>query len=128
VKILADFYLSRFSFVLVAYQREIFNEVSTEVATKQNLKVGKIICTGEMIRSKVSTHHIPGTICFNTYYRFFFIFIFRDRVSLCVDQAGLELRNPPASASQVLGLKVCATMPGCIASLICRRKLIEEAK
>ncbi|GAB1300457.1 Vacuolar protein sorting-associated protein 26C [Apodemus speciosus] len=41
-----------------------------------------------------------------------------DRVSLCSpgcpgthseDQAGLELRNPPASASQVLGLKVCAT-------------------
>jgi hypothetical protein len=28
---------------------------------------------------------------------------------LCVDQAGLELRNLPASASQVLGLKVCAT-------------------
>jgi hypothetical protein len=27
----------------------------------------------------------------------------------CVDQAGLKLRNPPASASQVLGLKVCAT-------------------
>jgi hypothetical protein len=43
---------------------------------------------------------------------------FRDRVSLCipgcpgthfVDQAGLKLRNPPASASQVLGLKACAT-------------------
>jgi hypothetical protein len=42
----------------------------------------------------------------------------RDRVSLCipgyprthfVDQAGLELRNPPASASQVLGSKACAT-------------------
>jgi hypothetical protein len=42
---------------------------------------------------------------------------FWDRVSLCspgcpgihsVDQGGLELRNPPASASQVLGLKVCA--------------------
>ncbi|GAB1293583.1 Enkurin domain-containing protein 1 [Apodemus speciosus] len=39
-------------------------------------------------------------------------------VSLCspgcpgthsVDQAGLELRNPPASASQVLGLKACTT-------------------
>jgi hypothetical protein len=53
---------------------------------------------------------------------FLFIFLFfRDGVSLCspgcpgthsVDQAGLELRNPPASASQVLGLKVCATMPG----------------
>jgi hypothetical protein len=47
-----------------------------------------------------------------------FCFVFRDRVSLCspgypethsVDQAGLELRNPSASASQVLGLKVCAT-------------------
>jgi hypothetical protein len=43
---------------------------------------------------------------------------FRDRVSPCspgcpgthsVDQAGLEHRNPPASVSQVLGLKVCAT-------------------
>jgi hypothetical protein len=42
----------------------------------------------------------------------------QDRVSLCspgcpgthsVDQAGLELRNPPTSASQVLGLKACAT-------------------
>jgi hypothetical protein len=47
---------------------------------------------------------------------FFFFLVFRDRVSLCspgcpgtqsVDQAGLELRNPPASASQVLGLKAC---------------------
>jgi hypothetical protein len=42
----------------------------------------------------------------------------RDTVSPCspgcpgthfVDQAGLELRNLPASASQVLGLKACAT-------------------
>jgi hypothetical protein len=47
----------------------------------------------------------------------FFVF-FQDRVSLyrCpgthfVDQAGLELRNLPASASQVLGLKACDTMP-----------------
>jgi hypothetical protein len=57
------------------------------------------------------------------FFLFFFLFVlvFRDRVSLCcpgcpgthsVDQAGLQLRNPPASASQVLGLKVCATMPG----------------
>jgi hypothetical protein len=52
---------------------------------------------------------------------FGFWFIFRDRISLCspgcpgthsVDQAGLKLRNPPASASQVLGLKASATMPG----------------
>jgi hypothetical protein len=49
---------------------------------------------------------------------FLFCFVFRDRVSLytpgCprthfVDQADLELRNPPASASQVLGLKACTT-------------------
>jgi hypothetical protein len=52
---------------------------------------------------------------------FFFLFlflVFQDRVSLCssgcpqthsVDQAGLELKDLPASASQVLGLKVCAT-------------------
>jgi hypothetical protein len=50
-----------------------------------------------------------------------FCFVFRDRVSLCspgcpgahfVDQAGLELKNPPASASRVLGLKACVTTPG----------------
>jgi hypothetical protein len=51
---------------------------------------------------------------------FFFFFFFWDRVSLyssgCpgthfVDQAGLKLRNPPASACLVLGLKACATTP-----------------
>jgi hypothetical protein len=45
---------------------------------------------------------------------FFFFLVFRDRISLyspgcpgthSVDQAGLELRNLPASASQMLGLK-----------------------
>jgi hypothetical protein len=57
------------------------------------------------------------SIDFNKLFCFLF-FVFRDRVSLCspgcpgthsVDQAGLKLRNPPASASQVLGLKVCVT-------------------
>jgi hypothetical protein len=53
---------------------------------------------------------------------FIFTFlVFGDRVSLYssgspgthfVDQAGLELRNLPASASQVLRLKVCTTTPG----------------
>jgi hypothetical protein len=47
-----------------------------------------------------------------------FCFVFWDRVSLCspgcpgihfVDQPGLELRNPPASASQALESKACAT-------------------
>jgi hypothetical protein len=46
------------------------------------------------------------------------LFVFRDKVSLCspgcpgthfVDQAELKLRNPPASASQVLRLKAYAT-------------------
>ena len=49
-----------------------------------------------------------------------FVFVFPDTVSLCgpscsgthsVVQAGLKLRNPPASASRVLGLKACATTP-----------------
>jgi hypothetical protein len=61
------------------------------------------------------------------FFSFFFLLVFRDRVSLYspgfprthfVDQAGLELRNPPASASQVLGLKACATTPGGTFSII----------
>jgi hypothetical protein len=54
---------------------------------------------------------------------FFFFFFPRDRVSPgCpgthfVDQAGLELRNLSASASQVLKLKACTTMPSILISL-----------
>jgi hypothetical protein len=52
------------------------------------------------------------------FYLFIYFCFFWDRVSLCrpgcpgthsVYQASLELRNLPASASQMLGLKVCAT-------------------
>jgi hypothetical protein len=61
---------------------------------------------------------------------FFFVFVFRDRVSQCspgcpgthsVDQAGLKLRNPPVSASQVLGLKACTATPGyvCVCLHVC---------
>jgi hypothetical protein len=64
-----------------------------------------------------------GFVCLFVFVLFVFVFCFcflfyQDRVSLCspgcpgthsVDQAGLELRNLPASASQVLGLKACAT-------------------
>ena len=54
-----------------------------------------------------------GLVWFCLFVLFCFV-AFQDRVSLCspgcpethsVDQAGLELKNPPASASQVLGLK-----------------------
>jgi hypothetical protein len=57
----------------------------------------------------------------NIFPYFFFFLVFRDRVSLCspgcpgthfVDQAGLELRNLPASAYRVLGLKAYTTTPG----------------
>jgi hypothetical protein len=56
---------------------------------------------------------------FRRVFCFCLFLVCRDRVSLCspgcpgihfVDQAGL--RNLPASASQVLGLKVCTTTPG----------------
>jgi hypothetical protein len=58
---------------------------------------------------------------------FFFFLVFQDRVSLCspgcpgthsIAQAGLELRNLPASTSRVLGLKACATTPGCLFSYL----------
>jgi hypothetical protein len=57
----------------------------------------------------------------NIFPGFFSFLVFQDRVSLyspgCpgphfVDQTGLKLRNPPASASPVLGLKAWATTPG----------------
>jgi hypothetical protein len=79
-----------------------------------------------MKRNLIKTVFLPLTVKNGISFFFGFIFIFlififlvfRDKVSLyspgCpgthfVDQAGLELRNPPASASQVLGLKACAT-------------------
>jgi hypothetical protein len=52
------------------------------------------------------------------YYVIYIYLVFQDRLFLCIPgcpgtylvaQAGLELRNPPASASQVLGLKACTT-------------------
>jgi hypothetical protein len=64
-----------------------------------------------------------STICLHTNGHFLMLdsSLFFETGFLCVvlavleptlDQAGLELRNLPASVSQVLGLKVYATMPG----------------
>jgi hypothetical protein len=64
--------------------------------------------------------------------------VLQDRVSLCssgcpgthsVDQAGLELRNLPVSASQVLGSKACCherpASYGVLSVLIlCRKQLM----
>ena len=41
-----------------------------------------------------------------------FVFVFLKTGFLCVAPAVLEHRNPPASASQVLGLQACTTTPG----------------
>jgi hypothetical protein len=67
---------------------------------------------------------------------FFCLFVyFRDRVSLyspgCpgthfVDHVDLELRNPPASASQVLELKACATTAWPISSFLNQLKVEGE--
>jgi hypothetical protein len=67
----------------------------------------------------MSTHKThTAHACPWSLFSFFFFLVFQDRVSVyspgCpgthfVDQADLKLRNPPASASQVLGLKACAT-------------------
>jgi hypothetical protein len=63
--------------------------------------------------------------CFALFFVCSFV-VFQDRVSLCspgcpgthsVNQAGLELRNPSASASQVLGLKACAIIARLIKAL-----------
>ena len=66
--------------------------------------------------------------CFVLFFWFFFFFFFWDRVSLCspgcpgthsVDQVGLKLRNLPASASRVLGLKA----PNLFLFLLCSQLL-----
>ena len=68
-------------------------------------------------------HLRPGLHCFLSslfsFFLFFFFFGFFETGFLCValavlelfvDQAGLELRNLPASACPVLGLKACASL------------------
>jgi hypothetical protein len=104
-------------------------EVRLPAKRKQNQYVYRVLCLelGEQVR-KQPFSVISMTLQPVIFFVFvvglvwFWFWFFRDRVSLyspgCpgthfVDQAGLELRNPPASNSQVLGLKACTTMPGC---------------
>ena len=62
-----------------------------------------------MTEKRWLTHHLE-------YLTFFFRDMVTHVIPCCaathsVDQAGLKLRDPPASASQVLGLKEFATSP-----------------
>jgi hypothetical protein len=82
------------------------------------------MCATHVTKSRRVNRTCPhmGRMGLTTNWFFVFVFlVFQNRVSLyspgCpgthfVDQAGLELRNPPTSASRVLGLKACAATPG----------------
>jgi hypothetical protein len=73
------------------------------------------VCVRERERERERNTLISGVILiWGVYYILPMFLFFPDRVSLCspghpgthsVDQAGPELRNSPASASQVLGIK-----------------------
>jgi hypothetical protein len=81
--------------------------------------------------SKTIRIQLVVSFFFSFFVLFWFGLVFQDRVSLyspgCpgthfVDQVSLKLRNPPASASQVRGLKACTTTPG----LFCFLFLIQD--
>jgi hypothetical protein len=68
----------------------------------------------------VPLHRALEEIWFCLFVCLFVCLFIGDRISLCspgcpdphsVDEAGLKLRDPPASASLLLGLKVWATIP-----------------
>jgi hypothetical protein len=87
------------------------------------------IWSNPVSHTKQKHNHITGHIL-----GFFLFFVFfPDRVSLCspgcpgthsVDQAGLELRNPPAYASRVLGLKACTTTARLIIGFLRNQKFL----
>jgi hypothetical protein len=67
-------------------------------------------------RASILNHHLSSIWVFAC----LFVCLFFETWFLCsagcpgthsVDQADLKIRDPPASASQVLGLKVCVTNP-----------------
>ena len=76
---------------------------------------GHVLIEGKEVKSVVWPW---GCITFPRVSELGVVWFLRDRVSLCipvrpgtysVDQASFELRDPPASASQVLGLQLCTT-------------------
>jgi hypothetical protein len=104
----------KFSGWWLSLEFEVNNNVDLE-ETQLNVNCHYVELFSLWSWKKIISHYIKRFIFFLS---FFFLFFFWDRVSLyslgcpgthVVDQAGLELRNPPVSASQVLGLKACAT-------------------
>jgi hypothetical protein len=91
------------------------------------------LCLRDFLPPHVVTCFILGQLHYIQVSFFFLVLVlvlvFGNRVSLCslgcpgthsVDQADLKLRNLPASASQVLGLKACANhAQQCLCFLIC---------
>ena len=93
-------------------QSGIYTEKASQEKLKKKKKSLKIL--GSFFGSYVFIFRILGVFCLFVW----LIDFFRESVSLCnpgcpgthsVDQAGFKLRNLPASAHQVLVLKVCAT-------------------
>jgi hypothetical protein len=81
--------------------------------------------------------HVLLTNSLACYTYFLFCFLFFETGFLCspgcpgtrfVDQAGLELRNRPASTSRVLGLKAWATTPGFVIPIFNWLKLLHFLK
>jgi hypothetical protein len=106
--------LNRQTFVVIQAGIELNNH---PISASQVLRLWAWNCEIPQLASTLILSFIHSLI-----HSFFLSFFFlRDRISLCspgcpethsVDQAGLELRNLPASASWVLGLKACTTTPG----------------
>jgi hypothetical protein len=108
--------------LLTSRRQGLSPHLSLLISTKWNNQPQEFSCLCSL--SELSTCVLgtkPYPYLFFWFFCFLFFLVFRDRVSLyspgCpgahfVDQAGLELRNLPASASRVLGLKACATTPG----------------
>jgi hypothetical protein len=93
----------------------IFKNNKLKISWRQQMVMTPTDKPNELSIPSITIHWMPPS---SSFFCFVFVFVFRDRVSLCspgcpgthsVNQAGLKLRNLPASASQMLRLKVCTT-------------------
>jgi hypothetical protein len=116
------------------YFLALVNHKAVRAGTQMSLQSGGFLFFKHISRRGLVGQYDMSSFVFLVFLVFWCFLIFRDKVSLCspgcpgthsVNQAGLELRNSPASASQVLGLKAYATTPGDMSSFnSCRRLTI----